>query len=92
MDTLTSDEAIALADQIGPMLRGRGVEVQGGALADLVARWLSGMLIVGDADMTDTVREVSLKVFCSTVRKLIPVNEPDLVKAFKRTLPDDNNN
>jgi len=35
-------ESLSLAGQLGRLLAGRGGHVQGAALADLVATWLSG--------------------------------------------------
>lgn len=61
----TSQEAMALGDQaarlIGPLLAGRGPEVQSAVLADLTARWLSGYRGPGAAEMRERMLEHYLR-------------------------------
>lgn len=57
----------ALVNRIKPMLAGQGSEVQGGALADLLAMWLAGH--------PDFVREELLAAHTACARNLVTVNE-----------------
>lgn len=64
----TPDEALQLSADIQPLLRGRGSELQGAVLADLVAIWLAG-------HWPREVREEILQDWLATMRKLIPHSE-----------------
>jgi hypothetical protein len=64
----------ALVKAITPLLRGFPSEVQGAALADLLAMWLAGHLILGDPKKTEAYRESVLELHLEAVRQLIPVN------------------
>ena len=55
-------------------LAGKPPEVQGILLADLVAIWLAGHLVVGDAPATAKLRETLLRAHLRAVRKLLPIN------------------
>jgi len=64
----------ALVEQIAPLLGGKPPEVQGAVLADLVAIWLAGHHVDGDADATRKLRAELLTEHCSVVRQLVEVN------------------
>lgn len=65
----------ALVDSLAALLAGRSAQIQGAALADLLATFLAGHIVPGDAAATDAVRERILAVHVDVVRKLVPVNE-----------------
>jgi hypothetical protein len=67
-------EATRLVKAIMPLLKGRASEVQGAALADLLAIWLAGHINADDPENSDAVREVILEFHLEAVRSLIPVN------------------
>jgi hypothetical protein len=60
-------EAEKLTDKIGELLHGRGPEIQGAALADLVAIFFAGH--------HPALREESIEHWITCMRNLIPVNE-----------------
>lgn len=67
-------EVVELVRQISPLLVGKSANVQGAALADLLAIWLAGHVIRGDPKMTKKMREMMLKAHIVAVRGLIPLN------------------
>jgi hypothetical protein len=67
-------EAMAIIDQIRPLLAGRAPEVQGVVLADLLATWLAGHHVAGDEDATHKMRAEILTMHCTNVRKLTSIN------------------
>ena len=69
-----ADEVVALVHAIEPLLAGRASEVQGAALADLLAMWLAGHVLRGDPKATEAYRETVLELHLAAVRLLIPLN------------------
>jgi hypothetical protein len=67
-------EVAAIVDRVRPLLGGHAAEIQGAALADLLAIWLAGHHVAGDEDATRTMRAVLLAMHCAEVRKLTTVN------------------
>lgn len=67
-------EIAALVDGIRPLLAGRPAEVQGAALADLLATWLAGHHVQGNRVATNGLRNTLLTMHVEMVRKLVPVN------------------
>lgn len=67
-------EIIALVALIRPLLAGRRGEVQGAVLADLLAIWLAGHHVAGDAEATQSLRAELLALHLEGVTKLVPVN------------------
>jgi hypothetical protein len=61
-----------LVHRIQPILRGRGPELQGAALADLVAMFFAGH--------HPALREEQITLWIECMRNLIPVNEKELFK------------
>lgn len=66
----------ALVESLAALLAGRSSQVQGVALADLLATFIAGHIVPGDAAATDAVRERILALHVDVVRKLVPVNAP----------------
>jgi hypothetical protein len=63
-------EALNISARIKPLLAGRGPDLAGAALADLVSIWLAGH--------HPAVREDVLQNWLATVRKLVPVSEAEI--------------
>jgi hypothetical protein len=73
--------AMALVKAARPLFAGKPSEVQGAALADLLAMWLAGHLDQsGDPEETDRIRETALELHLAAVRALIPVNYASLIE------------
>jgi hypothetical protein len=72
---MSSDEEVraaeALAAQIAPLLAGKGSGVQGAALADLAAIWLSGHMILNDPGATTELRRELFDHHCRAVWDLV---------------------
>lgn len=62
------NEIQRVTDQIRPLLAGRGPDIQGAVLADLVSMWLAGH------QCSAALREEILALHVETVRALTPVN------------------
>ena len=62
-----------LFDAVKPLLAGKDAQVQGAALADLIAIWLAGHASEGP-EATRAVREELLALHILTVRQLIYIN------------------
>jgi len=71
---VTAAEVADLVNEIKPILAGRRAEVQGAALADLLAIWLAGHVIFGDAEKTRKMRATLLAEHCAAVRQLTDLN------------------
>lgn len=63
-------EALALANAMRPLLAGRGPEVQGAALADLVSIFFAGH--------HPALREEAIEAWVQCMRDLIPDSEQEL--------------
>jgi hypothetical protein len=59
---------------IKPALAGLPPEVQGAILADLLAMWLAGHHVEGNADATRELRAELLACHCTAVRYLTSLN------------------
>jgi hypothetical protein len=70
-------EAIRLADAIKPMLADRPSQVQGAALADRVAIFISGHIVAGDEKATALMRGALLFTWLKTVRALVESIDAD---------------
>jgi hypothetical protein len=68
-------KAAALAKRCYPLFAGQGPDVQGAALAELVALHIACHVVQGDEVQTAQMREVMLELFVGTVKKLVPVLE-----------------
>ena len=67
-------EVMELVRAIRPMLANRTPEVQGMALADLLAAWLAGHVLLGNPKETRKMRKQMLKGHLVAVEGLIEVN------------------
>jgi hypothetical protein len=63
-----------LVEQIKPLFAGKRPEVQGAALAELLAIWLAGHVVRHDAEATRTLRADLLAEHLLAVRQLVEVN------------------
>ncbi len=63
-----------LVEAIRPLLAGRPAEVQGAALADLLALLLAGHIVYGNRAETRALRKRLLAFHMAEVRRLLPVN------------------
>ena len=68
------EQVHALVMAVRPLLTGQPSAVQAAALADLVATWLAGHVVVGDREATDNLRAVLLDDHMDDVRSLIESN------------------
>lgn len=78
-----SAEASRIVELVGIMrgwLAGESPMVQSAVLADLLATFLSGHVILDDEAATDALREEHLLLHLDLVRQLIPVNYQMLVE------------
>lgn len=64
-----------IVERIRPLLAGHPPMVQGAVLADLLAIWIAGHIVVGKPTRTAEIREAFLERHLELVRELIPVNE-----------------
>lgn len=69
-----AQHALNIVNGIRSLLAGKPPRVQGAVLADLVALWLAGHHVPGDAAATQTLRTEMLAMQCSEVWKLVPIN------------------
>jgi hypothetical protein len=82
MTDMTRDALAAyeLSRMLAKHLTGRSVEVQGAALADLLAIWLAGHVNSDDPDHSDDIREALLEAHINAVRALIQIAYEGKVK------------
>lgn len=69
-----TQEVGATIARIAPLLKGKPPSVQGAVLADLLAMWLAGHGVEGNADETLKLRATLLAEHCRVVRELVEVN------------------
>lgn len=69
-----AQEVEALVQRMRPLLAGRASQVQGAALADLLAIFVAGHIIKGDPGKTQAMRERLLTLHIDVVRQLVDVN------------------
>jgi hypothetical protein len=74
-----TEQVVALVERVKPLFAGKAPEVQAGALADLLAMWLAGHLILDDPVATEKMRAELLDYHLGAVRDLIPVNEREIL-------------
>jgi hypothetical protein len=72
--------AMALVEVVRPLFAGKSADVQGAALADLLAMWLAGHVMQGDQKATDRLRRRMLEHHLEAVRSLISVNYKMLIE------------
>jgi hypothetical protein len=69
-----ADEAMALTRATSKLFAGKAADVQGAALADLLALWLAGHVVPGDPEGTQLVRDAILEMHLAAMWKLVPIN------------------
>lgn len=67
-------EVERIVASICPMLAARPPQIQGAALADLLATWIAGHAIPGETIEIDALRERILELHIEMVRRLIILN------------------
>jgi hypothetical protein len=68
--------AVEIADELAPFfdaLVGKGPEVQGAVLVQLLARYLAGHVVVGSLAQTKRIRELQLELISNAALDLVPV-------------------
>jgi len=77
-----ADAAMALVAAVRPLFKGKSAQVQGAALADLLAMWLAGHVDGDDPEgaTTEQLREAVLELHLAAVRGLIPINYHALIE------------
>jgi hypothetical protein len=72
---MTDPEQVApIVESIRPLLAGKPPVLQAAVLADLLAIWLAGYHIAGDAAATRKLRAELLADHCAVVRQLAEIN------------------
>lgn len=74
-----AEDAEQLAKRIAPLLAGQSPEHQGAALADLLATFIAGHIVVGKPRETARLRAMLLTEHVKIVRKLIAISAPTSV-------------
>jgi hypothetical protein len=69
-----ADQVHDLVEAVSPFFVGKPTQVQGAALADLLAIWLAGHVNPDDPSKSARIREEMLELHLKAVRALIPIN------------------
>ena len=72
-------EVEEVSRQIYDLMAGRAPAVQGAICADLLSCWVAGHSVPGNEQATIDAREAILKAHIETVRRLIPIQEKDIL-------------
>lgn len=72
-------EVEAVSRQIYELMAGRAAGIQGAICADLLSCWLAGHIVPGNEQATANAREAILKAHIETVRRLIPIQEREIL-------------
>jgi hypothetical protein len=75
-----ADEVHDLVEAVSPFFVGKPTQVQGAALADLLAIWLAGHVNRDDPSKSARIREEMLELHLKAVRALIPINYATLIE------------
>lgn len=75
--------AARLVAEICPVMAAHPPEVQGYALADLLAIWLAGHIVPDNPGATAKLRGELMRMHIGMVRTLIPVNEGMIAARLK---------
>jgi hypothetical protein len=70
--------AAGLAEQIKPLLAGHRPDIQGAALAELLAIWLAGHRVLNDPAEQARLREELLATHIAAVRELVDVADQEI--------------
>lgn len=71
---MNAEDVPPIVAKIKPLLAGLPPVIQSAVLADLLAMWLAGHHVPGDAEATLEIRAELLAKHCQLVRQLVPVN------------------
>jgi hypothetical protein len=85
-DILTEEAmvlAASLSAAMGKLLHGKHQLVQGAALADALATFIAGHIVLDDPEGTKQFREHLLALHIDAVRQLIPICEEEMLKWAK---------
>jgi hypothetical protein len=74
---MNAEGVTVIVGKIRPLLAGLPPAMQSAILADLLAIWLAGHHVAGDAEATLTLRAHLLAEHCQLVWRLVPVNARD---------------
>lgn len=74
--TLETEEVLAIAEKIKPLLAGHRPEMQGAVLAELTSIWLGGHTIKGKRGETFKLRKDVLDMHNRAIWILMQLNEP----------------
>jgi hypothetical protein len=72
--------ALELMERVRPMFAGINPEIVGAVLADLLATLLAGHIVDGDPKATRQLRKELLQFHILQVRRLIPINEQQILE------------
>ena len=88
MDDLSkkAKEVEPLVRTLAKQLVGKDVDVQGAALADLLAMWLAGHINTDNPDDSDAIRETMLEMHLVAVKALVPINYEMKVKPLLKRM------
>lgn len=75
-----AEEVESVVKQIRPLLAGHPAELQGAILADLLATWLAGHIVLNNKTATQKMRTGLLTLHLSSVRDLIPLCEAEILE------------
>ena len=88
MPDLSVQQLTELSDRIskecGKHLAGQHPGAVGATLGELVAKYLAGFVVPGNAEKTDQYREYLIEQHISLVRQLLPHEESNEAKAWKQ--------
>lgn len=79
-----TEQVEALAGALGELLHGEDPRVVGGALADVLAMYIAGHVVFGNAEATMRVRTAALALHIDIVQSLIPVNAADIEQRMRK--------
>jgi hypothetical protein len=71
----TALQAMRLAHKAKKLFAGKGGDVTGAALCELVALHVAGHIAPDDPEATEELRRMMLEAFVETVQKLVPIVE-----------------
>ena len=71
---MSPEQVGAIVNSIRPLLAGKPPELIGAVLADLLAMWLAGYVVQGDAAATAQVRREILGAHLDGMHPLIAIN------------------
>lgn len=77
-------EVDVLAGKISELLGGRDPRVVDCALADVLAMFIAGLMVMGDKEATEKMREEWIEMHLHLVRTLVPVCERQILRRLRK--------